>query len=351
MMKAAAASALLQVWLLKRPGWFNDETTVAVTFAVKTFVAGLLALYVAFWLGLDEPRWALLTVYVVSQPESGLVLAKSFYRALGTAAGLLFSTLLVFTFAQYGELFVPSLALWVGICNFAARAARNFMSYGFLLAGYTAAIIGIPAALDPSQAYTLIVGSRNRSSDWITFAALASRLLFPRELVQRLLALTRQVIIRAKEFGSAAIGPAADKTALATQRFQLIQDLASINSMRASAYFESAEARRLNEPVREVGVAALRVCAIAEDIASRSVSALPSSTAGPWITARLLSNTNDSPTENFVVTSTLTSVSDQRDMFDAEAKLTEAENRLEGKSRVILRRCRSKHGSIPFPPS
>src|ERR1700720_1460044 len=72
-------------------------------FAAKTFVAGLLALYVAFWLGLDEPRWALLTVYIVSQPESGLVLAKGFYRALGTAAGLLVTTLLVFTFAQYGE--------------------------------------------------------------------------------------------------------------------------------------------------------------------------------------------------------------------------------------------------------
>jgi fusaric acid resistance family protein len=66
MMKAATASVPLHDWLLKRSGWLDDETTVAVTFAVKTFVAGLLALYVAFWLGLDEPRWALLTVYVVS---------------------------------------------------------------------------------------------------------------------------------------------------------------------------------------------------------------------------------------------------------------------------------------------
>src|SRR5712692_11071369 len=129
---------------------------IALTFALKTYVAGLLALYLAFWLGLDEPRWALLTVYIVSQPESGLVLAKSFYRGLGTAAGILVSTLLVFTFAQYEELFLPSLALWTGICNFAARAARNFTSYGFLLAGYTAAIVGIPAALNPNQAYMLV---------------------------------------------------------------------------------------------------------------------------------------------------------------------------------------------------
>src|ERR1700730_16443000 len=127
-MKATMAGVPLQRALPKKPEWFDDETAGAAIFALKTFAAGLLALYVAFWLGLDEPRWALLTVYVVSQPESGLVLAKGLHRALGTAAGILFSTLLVFMFAQYGVLFLLSLALWIGICNFAARAARNFMS-------------------------------------------------------------------------------------------------------------------------------------------------------------------------------------------------------------------------------
>jgi uncharacterized membrane protein YccC len=224
----------------------------ALTFALKTYVAGLLALYLTFWLGLDEPRWALLTVYIVSQSESGLVLAKSFYRALGTAAGILISTLLVFTFAQYGELFLPSLALWTGICNFAARVARNFTSYGFLLAGYTAAIVGIPAALNPNQAYTFVVVRGTEVAIGIAFEALASQILFPQELMQRLVAVARQVIVRVRRFGSAAIDQVTDKTAFAAQRIQLIQDLASIESIRASAYFEGVQARRLTEPVRQV---------------------------------------------------------------------------------------------------
>jgi uncharacterized membrane protein YccC len=304
----------------------------ALTFSLKTYVAGLLALYLAFWLGLDEPRWALLTVYIVSQPESGLVLAKSFYRALGTAAGILVSALLVFTFAQYGELFLPSLALWTGICNFAARAVRNFTSYGFLLAGYTAAIVGIPAALNPNQAYTLVVARGTEVVIGIAFAALASQLLFPQELMQRLVAATRQVIVRVRHFGSAAIDPAIEKTDFAAQRIQLIQDLASIESMRASAYFESAQARRLTEPVRQVTQAALTICAIAEDVAGTAVSAPHSCISSPWITPTLLSKTNDTPAENAAVTSTLMSISDQRDIFDAEAELTQAEGRLEGKS-------------------
>ena len=148
LMKAAAASVSLPDWLLKKPEWLDHQTAVGLTFAVKTFAASLLALYIAFWAGLDDPRWAFLTVFIVSQPDSGLVLAKGFYRILGTIAGLLVSIALVFGLAQYGELFVAAIAVWICFCNFAARTVRNFASYGFQLAGYTAAIIGIAAALN-----------------------------------------------------------------------------------------------------------------------------------------------------------------------------------------------------------
>src|SRR6201987_2072045 len=156
MMKAAVVSVPLRDWL-KKPDWLDHQTAVALIFAVKTFAASLLALYIAFWAGLDDPRWSFLTVFVVSQPDSALVLAKSFYRILGTIAGVLVTTALVFGLAQYGELFVAAVAVWMCFCNIPARAVRNFTSYGFQLAGYTVAIVGIPAALNPSGAYDLVV--------------------------------------------------------------------------------------------------------------------------------------------------------------------------------------------------
>src|SRR5208337_342381 len=147
---------LEQRWLSNPRGSAKSATPAsdgpilpAVIFSGKTFAAALLALFISFWLTLDEPYWALLTVFVVAQPDSGLVLAKGFYRILGTAAGVLMTVALVFAFAQYGELFIASLAVWIGLCNFAARAVRNFASYGFQLAGYTVAIVGVPAALNP----------------------------------------------------------------------------------------------------------------------------------------------------------------------------------------------------------
>ena len=159
----------------------ESRTLVALVFAFKTCAAALLALFLAFWLELDEPKWALLTVFVVSQPESGLVLAKSFYRILGTIAGTLVSIALVFLFAQYGELFLASLAAWIGLCSFAARAMRNFTAYGFLLAGYTVAILGVPAAINPSGAYPLVVARFTEIVLGIACAALVSRVMFPRE--------------------------------------------------------------------------------------------------------------------------------------------------------------------------
>ena len=67
-MTAAVSSA--PVTIKAPPLETSEDLWSALIFALKTFVAGLLALYLAFWLGLDEPRWALLTVYIVSQPES-----------------------------------------------------------------------------------------------------------------------------------------------------------------------------------------------------------------------------------------------------------------------------------------
>ena len=54
-------------------------------FAAKTTASALMALLLAFTFNLDQPLWALLTVFIVSQAgQSGPVLAKSFYRVVGT---------------------------------------------------------------------------------------------------------------------------------------------------------------------------------------------------------------------------------------------------------------------------
>ncbi|HSY85495.1 MAG TPA: FUSC family protein, partial [Verrucomicrobiae bacterium] len=160
-----------------RPFW------IASIFAAKTTAAGLLALLVAFTFNLDQPYWALLTVFIVSQPQqSGLVLAKSFYRIIGTVIGAAVALLLVGLCAQERVLFLGGLALWIGLCTFGSQYARNWAAYSFVLSGYTVAIVGIPGALDAGNAFIIAVGRVTEISLGIIVAATVSYAVFPSSL-------------------------------------------------------------------------------------------------------------------------------------------------------------------------
>ena len=303
-MKAAIASVPLRDWLLKKPAWLDHQTEVGLIFAVKTFAASLLALYIAFWAGLDDPRWSFLTVFVVSQPDSGLVLAKSFYRILGTIAGVLVSIALVFGLAQYGELFVAVLAVWICFCNFAARAVRNFASYGFQLAGYTVAIVAIPAALEPSGAYALVVARCTEIALGIICAALVSRLILVRELSPKLIELVRALARRADSFATAVLDREADRGRVAAERAELAKVYLDIQAMQHSTYFESAEARVHDQPLRRLTQAAVDLCTMAEAAASHRRGSLPR----PEKITSLgigIANTKESPTGDGPIVSAL----------------------------------------------
>ena len=321
-MNAVLSTAPLRNWLLKRPDWLERETVVGLVFSFKTFAASLLALFIAFWAALDDPRWAVLTVFVVSQPDSGLVVAKSFYRMLGTVAGVLVSIALVFAFAQYGELFLASLAAWIAFCCFAARTARNFASYGFQLAGYTVAIVGLPAALEPSGAYPLIVARFTEISLGIACAALVSRLVLVRELRPKVVALVHDLTRRADHFAALAIDPAADRECIADERAQLTKDFVAVEEMQQSAFFESADARLRYNAQRELRDAAVELCAVAEGATARRVGPVPH----PATTSLrgLICDANDTPAGNGAVVSTLVRAADDQAVARARARLRQS---------------------------
>jgi uncharacterized membrane protein YccC len=119
----------------------------------KTVIAAMLALLVAMRLDLPQPRTAMTTVFVSMQPQSGMVLAKSFYRFCATIVGLVVMLTITALFSQQPVLFLTATAVWIGICTTGAARNGNFWSYGFVLAGYTAALIGIPAGRHPYGAF------------------------------------------------------------------------------------------------------------------------------------------------------------------------------------------------------
>lgn len=82
--------------------WHNERPTWIYVF--KMVFAGLLALGIGYALDLQSPRSALITVFIVMQPQSGMILAKSFYRVIGTLIGSVAVVVFVGLFAQTPEL-------------------------------------------------------------------------------------------------------------------------------------------------------------------------------------------------------------------------------------------------------
>ena len=164
-----------------RRGFFDWARSDGVTwvYIFKVLIAAFLTLWLAMRLELPQPRTAMITVFIVMQPQSGQVFAKSFYRFLGTLAGSAVMVVLIALFAQNTELFLGALAIWVGICTAGATRNRNFRAYGFVLAGYTAAMVGLPALAHPDGAFMAAVWRVLEISLGILCSTLVSAAILP----------------------------------------------------------------------------------------------------------------------------------------------------------------------------
>ena len=135
-------------WL---PGWREWR------FSIVTFAAAALALLIAFETGLERPYWAATTVYIVAQPSAGALRAKALWRLCGTLAGASLAVLAVPNLVAAPPLLVLAFALWVGLCLIASLLDPTPRSYAFMLAGYTAAIIGFPSVDRPEAIFETAV--------------------------------------------------------------------------------------------------------------------------------------------------------------------------------------------------
>lgn len=110
-------------------------------FALKTFIAGMLALFVSFELDLINPMWSIGTVLIIANPYSGMVSSKCVYRVVGTIGGAVIALTLTPHLINTPWIFTMVLSLWVGFALYVSLLDRTPRSYAFMLAGYSTAMI------------------------------------------------------------------------------------------------------------------------------------------------------------------------------------------------------------------
>ncbi|MFT0137940.1 FUSC family protein [Alcanivoracaceae bacterium MT1] len=239
--------------ILAVPAFIRESGRKEWQFALRTFAAGMLALYLALLLGLDQPQWALMTVYIVAQPLGGMVIAKGLSRLVGTVLGAVMALLLVGGFAQQPLLFFIAIGAWLALCTYLANLLRNFRSYAFVLSGYTALIIGLPALSQPDQMFTVAVARVTEIGLGILCASAASVLVWPRSAATAYLHRCRQQLRDLIALVADTAGGRADNRTLQQRRRELIASGMALEALRENALFDSQQLRRRAGLCRRLG--------------------------------------------------------------------------------------------------
>lgn len=232
-------------WRRELHSWARSDGVTWV-YIFKVLLAAFLTYWLALRLELPQPHTAMITVFIVMQPQSGQVFAKSFYRLLGTLAGSAMMVLLMALFAQNPLPFLGSLALWVGLCSAGAARYRNFRAYGFVLAGYTAAMVGLPALAHPEGSFM--------SAVWrvleITLGILCSTAISAAVLPQSSSAAMRNALyLRFGGFARFVVnGLRGDisRTEFETGNVRFVAEAIGLEGLRSVTVFEDPHMRRRN---------------------------------------------------------------------------------------------------------
>ena len=155
-------------------------------FSLKSYLSAIMALYLAYSMGLPRPFWAMTTAYVVAQPWSGAVRSKALYRLVGTFFGSAATVYMVPRLSNSPVVMTGAMVLWVGACLYMSVLDRTPRSYLFMLAGYTAAMIGFPSVTDPSLVFDTALARVEEISLGIVCATLVHSIVLPRGLAPAL---------------------------------------------------------------------------------------------------------------------------------------------------------------------
>jgi len=219
-------------------------------FVLRTLLAFFLTGWIAMRLSLPQPSTAMLTAIIVANRQSGMVLAKSFYRALGTLAGALAAFAIVAAFPQQRELFLLALALWIGLCAGGATLYRNFTAYAFVLGGYTAAIIAIPVINDPPAVFDSATARISEVLLGLLVSGAVSDTVFPSRLRNVLRKTARGQFAHFLDFVQASTGGALPRAAMERAHLRFVRDAVALEDLRSSVVFEDAEARARSAHLR-----------------------------------------------------------------------------------------------------
>lgn len=264
--------ALIQQILLFRP------SKMAVVFAIKTFIAAMLALFISFELDLMNPMWSIGTVLIIASPYSGMVSSKCIYRLIGTSAGALIALILTPQLLNTPWLFTLILSLWVGFALYISLLDRTPRSYVFMLAGYSTAMIVFNAIafVDQYSIFDIAIARVMEISIGVISSAVVSATILPLHIGTAIKQRVNQALHDTERL---FLDLLSEKPQLNSQQMlaAMTRDSADIHALAVHLNYEKGDlkgmTKALQEMLHQLSLVVSNLVALSERI--RQLKALP----------------------------------------------------------------------------
>ena len=218
-------------------------------FSAKTFASSMIALWIALYLNLDRPYWAMMTVYIVAQPLTGAMRSKSTYRFAGTMLGAVTAVALVPNLVDTPYLLSAVLTFWVGLCIYFALLDRTPRSYTFLLAAFTAPIIGFPSVDDPASVFDTALARLEETTLAIVCTTVIGAVVFPRPLGPALLSRIDDWFARARTLSLDILRGRTNDAAVGEAERALAADAVEIRMLTTHLAYDTSNLHTATRPI------------------------------------------------------------------------------------------------------
>jgi uncharacterized membrane protein YccC len=235
-------------------------------FGIRIWMAVVVALGASFWLELDAPSTAAITVAILAAPTRGQALDKACFRLIATIIGVAAAIVIVGLFSQARDLILAAFAGWLGLCVYGAGLLDGNRAYAAVLSGHTVAIVAIEQLDAPQNVFETGMARGAAIAVGIVAIAAVNDLLDAPDSHPRLAVQLAAIHRRLRNYAKTAIREeATDPTTAAG----LLRDITALHSETASLATESASGS-----IRSAAARSTAVALVAELHAARAVNAL-----------------------------------------------------------------------------
>jgi uncharacterized membrane protein YccC len=264
----------------------------------------------SFWLQLEAPSTAALTVLLLAEPTRGQALAKAGWRLIATIIGVAASIAITGFLNQSGDLILAAFAAWLGLCVYAAGLLDGYRAYAAVLSGYTVGLIAVEQIDSPQRVFETGFARGAAIAVGILSITLVNNLLLAPDRYPQLMVRLTPIRRRIRDYAKAVIR---DEVSDAAATASLMREIVALRPEITSLATETSSGS-----LRGVAARSTMVALVAELQAVRALAALPVA-ADPTFRERLTSILDRSDDEPPLILPVGDAIDSAKNLTDATA--------------------------------